>query len=123
MAAGSPVEGEEGKIQTGRNGCLGDDSSRASVMEGHRLRGKENNSSHSAKTSRMASPCQKLNCRWRPCGDAAEVDAVAVIAAAVALLDFVVALVSKPELALWLPPLPQLCLCDDSGVASKSYVV
>lgn len=123
-AAASPVEGGEGKSRIGRNGCSDDDSDPASAMVGHRPRGMESNSSHSAKTSRRATPYQKLNCRWRPCVDAAEADAVAVIAAAVvAQLDFVVALVSKPELALWLPPLPQLYLCDDSGVASRSYVV
>lgn len=123
MAAGSPVEGGEGKSRIGRNGGLDDDSGPASAKEAHRRRGKGNNSSHSAKTLRMASPCQKLSCRWKPCVDAAEVDALAAIAATVAQLDFVVALVSKPELALWLPPLPQLYLCDDFGVASESYVV
>ena len=70
----------------------------------------------------MVSPYRKSNCRWKPCVDAAEVDAVAAIAATAAQLDFVAGLVSKPELALWLPLLPQLYLCDGSGVASESYV-
>lgn len=122
MAAGSPVEGGEGKSRIGRNGGLDDDSGPAWAKEGHRRREMENSSSHSAKTLRMASPYQKSNCRWKPCVDAAGVDALAAFAATVAQLDFVVALVSKPELALWLPPLLQLYLCDDSGVASKSFV-